>query len=53
MRKIIRNILTKWCLKHFPLKMTTKNVVLYKVYVKKGKIREWRLYDENYNRLIF
>ncbi len=49
MKKFINKILRNWYLKNFPLSVTTE--VQYKIFVKKGKLREWRLYDENYNRI--
>ena len=55
MKKIIKmtikRMLTKWVLKNYPFLITTKVVKKYTIYVKKGKIREWRTYDENHNRI--
>ena len=47
--KFIKEALRKWCIKNFPLQETTK--VHFKTLVKKGKIREWRTYDENHVRI--
>lgn len=49
MPNFLRKLLLNWCLKNFPLVTTTKTVVQYKMLVKKGKIREWRVYDANFN----
>jgi len=53
LRKKINQWLTGYCIKNFPLQITTKTVEkkITTIYVKKGKIREWRSYDENHNRI--
>ena len=51
MNNLIKRILTKWVLRNYPFKITTKVNNVFTVYVKKGKIREWRSYDENHNRI--
>ncbi len=47
----IERIVRKWCLKNYPLETTTLVTKEYQIFVKKGKIREWRIYDENHNRI--
>ncbi len=53
MPKFIEKMLKKWCLKRYPLEVTTKviNVKYYHILVKKGKIKQWRIYDEHHNRI--
>lgn len=51
MPKKVKNWLAKWYLKNYPLTVTTKIEKKYVILVKKGKIKEWRTYDENHNRL--
>ena len=51
MNKLLKKILTKWVLKNYPFAVTTKVNKVYTIFVKKGKIREWRSYDENHNRI--
>lgn len=48
MPNFIRNALKKWCIKNFPLEITT----IYKVQVKKGKIREWRYFYSDGTRIF-
>jgi len=45
-KKFIRSLMLKWALKNFPLSVTTKTLIYRKVFVKKGKIREWRIFNE-------
>ena len=49
--RIIKNWMVKWCTKNYPLMITTKIKKRFVIYVKKGKIREWRTYDEQHNRI--
>jgi len=51
MNYLLKKILTKWVLKNYPFMVTTKVKIIKTIYVKKGKIREWRSYDENHNRI--
>lgn len=51
MNYLLNKILTKWVLKNYPFMVTTKVKIIKTIYVKKGKIREWRFYDENHNRI--
>ena len=43
--KFIRSFMLKWALKNFPLAITTKTIIYHKVFVKKGKLREWRVFN--------
>lgn len=55
MKKLLIHLFKKqliaFCLKNFPLQLTTKTVKHKLILVKKGKIRQWRMYDENHNRI--
>ena len=51
MNTIIKNLLSNWVLKNYPFMTTTKVETIKTIYVKKGKIKEWRSYDENHNRI--
>tara|TARA_R110000851_G_scaffold92662_4_gene202161 strand:+ start:1776 stop:1943 length:168 start_codon:yes stop_codon:yes gene_type:complete len=51
MENLIKRILAKWVLRNYPFNVTTKVLIIKTIYVKKGKIREWRSYDENHNRI--
>ncbi len=55
-RNFIHWLLLKYAYKNWPLSVTTKTLIYHKVYVKKGKIREWRIFNEDgvriYNGLI-
>ena len=51
MKKIIKKILTNWVIKNYPFKITTKVIIVKTIYVKKGKIMEWRSFDEKGNRI--
>jgi len=51
MKNLIKRILNKWVLKNYPFHMTKKVHHIKTIYIKKGKIREWRSYDENHNRI--
>lgn len=52
-RKLFRLQLIKFCLHEYPLEITTEKIYYhYKIIlVKKGKIKEWRSYDENHKRI--
>lgn len=49
----LKKKLTRWVIANYPFDavVKTKTIKYYLVYVKKGKIREWRMYDENHNRV--
>ena len=53
MKKLIKKWLTNYCIKNYPLQLTTRviEIKIFTVLVKKGKIKEWRSYDENHNRI--
>lgn len=51
MKKIIKRLLTAYVLRNYPFAITSEHVIVKTIYVKKGKIREWRSYDENHNRI--
>ena len=51
MNNLFKRLLAKWVLKNYPFMVTTKFKIIKTIYVKKGKIREWRSYDENHNRI--
>lgn len=51
MNTLLKILLRKWVLKNFPFNETTKVKYIKTIYVKKGKIREWRSYDEIHNRI--
>ena len=57
MNKLLKALLKNWVLKNFPKETQTEVITIKKVeriktiFVKKGKIREWRSYDENHNRI--
>lgn len=51
MKKLIKKLLTNWVVRNFPFVVTTKVNHVKTIYIKKGKIREWRSYDENHNRI--
>lgn len=48
----LKKKLTRWVIANYPFQATTETKIInYRlVYVKKGKLREWRMYDENNNR---
>lgn len=48
MKKLFKSIISSFVLKNFPFKTTTKVLIdkYETIYVKKGKIREWRTYKE-------
>ena len=46
-KAFFESLMLKWALKNFPLVVTTKTLIYHKVYVKKGKIREWRIFNED------
>lgn len=50
-KTIFRKQLVAFCLKNFPLQLTTKTLKHKLILVKKGKIRQWRMYDENHIRI--
>lgn len=53
--KFIKRLLRLWhlkfALKNFPLFVTHKILVFKRIYIKKGKIREWRIYDNEGKRI--
>jgi len=51
MKKLIKKLLTNWVLRNFHFEITTKVNHVKTIMIKKGKIREWRSYDENHNRI--
>ena len=51
MNNLLKRILRKWVLRNYPFIITTKVETIRTIYVKKGKIRGWRSYDENHNRI--
>ncbi|WP_299116981.1 hypothetical protein [uncultured Winogradskyella sp.] len=57
MNEIIKRLLKKWVIKNFKEEIRSETKIINKVkhvktiLVKKGKIREWRSYDENHNRI--
>ena len=57
MNELLKRLLKNWVLKNFPQETENKVVVEKKIeriktiFVKKGKKREWRSYDENHNRI--
>ena len=51
MKKLIKRLLKNWVLKNFPFEITTYVNRVNTVFIKKGKIREWRSYDMQGNRL--
>jgi len=42
----LKNKLTKWVLKNYPFEITTRVDKYQTVYVKKGRIREWRTFKD-------
>lgn len=42
--KFFEKQILEYCLKNFPLMITTKTRNVDKIYVKKGKIRQWRTF---------
>lgn len=51
MNRLIKKILTNWVLKNYPFDVVVKTKIIKTIFVKKGKIREWRSYDKNHNRI--
>jgi len=53
LKKHFRVQLISFCIENFPLQITTEKMILKHkvVLVKKGKIKEWRMYDSNHNRV--
>ncbi|WP_445721036.1 hypothetical protein [Flavobacterium sp.] len=53
LKKHFRVQLISFCIENFPLNITTEKMILEHkiVLVKKGKIREWRMYDSNHKRI--
>ena len=51
MKKWVQKIIKRWAAKKFPRRFTTKVRTYDTVYVKKGKIREWRTFDLTGNRM--
>lgn len=52
MNKLLKKLLTNWVLKNYPFMVTTQVDHFKKVLVKKGKIREYRVFDSKGNRLF-
>ena len=52
-KELIKRLLTKWVLKNYPLAVTTEVHYFTKIFVKKGKRREWRTYDQLHNRVPY
>lgn len=54
---ILKKLLKPWVLKNFPKETKTEIKIKYDVkrittiLVKKGKIKEWRSYDKDHNRI--
>ncbi len=46
---LLKIILHKWVCKNYPKR--TRVEIIKTIFVKKGKIREWRSYDEDHNRI--
>ena len=51
MNNLLKRLLLKWVLKNYPFMVTTKVKIYHTIWVKKGKKRGWRTYDENHNRV--
>ena len=51
MKTKIKRIIAKILINYFKVNHEKKYTFYNKVYVKKGKIREWRTYDSNFNRI--
>ena len=45
--------LISFCIENFPLQITTEKMIFNHklILIKKGKIREWRMYDSNHKRI--
>jgi len=50
MKAFLKKLMTNWVMKNYPFKVTTR--VIRVLYIKKGKIRECRAYDEDNNRIL-
>lgn len=46
-----RATLTRFLMKNYPLSITTKTRKYKTVLIKKGRIREWRTYDQDGTRI--
>lgn len=53
LNKLLKTLLKNWVLKNFPKETKTKYDVekVKTILIKKGKIKEWRSYDVNHNRI--
>lgn len=51
MIKHLNNLILKYCLKKFPQQTKIIEEKVTTILVKKGKIREWRTYDKDHNRI--
>lgn len=49
--KLFKKWLMSWVLKNYPFNSTTKVHHFKTIYVKKGKMREWRTYNEDGKRM--
>ena len=46
-----RKQIIDWIVKNYPLQVTTKTATYSLIKIKKGKIRQLRLYDNSHNRI--
>ena len=51
MKKLFKKLITPFVLNNFPFKITTHVENFKRVLVKKGKIKEWRIFDSNGKRI--
>jgi hypothetical protein len=51
LKVVFRKQFIAFCLSNFPLQLTNQYEKFYLIKIKKGKIRQLRLYDKNFKRI--
>ena len=52
MKKLFKKLITGFVLRNFPFIITTQVNHFTTIQIKKGKLREFRTYDSNNNRMV-